>query len=105
MNKKTREWNEKMYERQRNDALADWMRQNEYNTPEAQMQRFKQAGLNPNLIYGQSNEGATIRSTDSKSWNPTPVQFDLGAIAKSALFAGVDLKQKEANVQNTKQKI
>lgn len=27
----------------------------EYNTPEAQMERYREAGLNPNLIYGQSN--------------------------------------------------
>jgi hypothetical protein len=30
---------------------------NAYNTPAAQMQRFKDAGLNPNLIYGQGNPG------------------------------------------------
>lgn len=34
-----------------------WNMQNEYNTPSAQMQRFKEAGLNPNLIYGQGNPG------------------------------------------------
>lgn len=40
------QWNEQM-----------WNRQNEYNTPSAQMQRFKEAGLNPNLIYGQGSPG------------------------------------------------
>lgn len=34
-----------------------WNRQNAYNTPEAQMKRFSDAGLNPNLIYGQGNSG------------------------------------------------
>lgn len=34
-----------------------WNRANAYNTPAAQMQRFKDAGLNPNLIYGQGNAG------------------------------------------------
>ena len=34
-----------------------WQMQNEYNTPEAQMQRFKDAGLNPHLIYGQGTPG------------------------------------------------
>lgn len=28
-----------------------------YNAPEAQMQRFRDAGLNPNLIYSQGNPG------------------------------------------------
>lgn len=38
-------------------AVDMWNRQNEYNTPQMQMQRFKEAGLNPNLIYGQGNAG------------------------------------------------
>lgn len=31
--------------------------QNEYNSPVAQMQRYAQAGLNPNLVYTQGNPG------------------------------------------------
>ena len=46
MNKKNRNWQEKM-----------WHMNNEYNTPIMQMQRFKEAGLNPHLIYGQGNSG------------------------------------------------
>ena len=45
-NKKNREWQEKM-----------WNMNNEYNSPIMQMQRFKEAGLNPHLIYGQGNSG------------------------------------------------
>ena len=52
-NTKNRQW-----------ALQDWYRQNAYNTPAQQMQRFKEAGLNPNLIYKQTNEAAPVRSTD-----------------------------------------
>lgn len=37
--------------------LQMWHMQNLYNQPKAQMQRFAQAGLNPNLIYGQGNAG------------------------------------------------
>jgi len=46
MNKKNRKWQEKM-----------WHMNNEYNSPVMQMQRFKEAGLNPHLIYGQGNSG------------------------------------------------
>lgn len=45
-NKKGREHQEYMYDKQ-----------NAYNTPVMQMQRFKDAGLNPHLIYGQGNSG------------------------------------------------
>ena len=48
----------------RQNALADWNRLNAYNNPAQQMQRFKEAGLNPNLIYKQTNEAAPVRSTD-----------------------------------------
>ena len=36
-----------------------WALQNEYNHPYNQMQRFKEAGLNPHLIYGQGSAGNT----------------------------------------------
>lgn len=38
-----------------NQAAID--RQNSYNSPQAQMARYKEAGLNPNLIYSQGNPG------------------------------------------------
>lgn len=43
------------FQHQKNLELMKY--QNEYNTPAAQMQRFKEAGLNPNLMYGQGNAG------------------------------------------------
>lgn len=77
-NKKQRKWNEKMYALQRKDALADWQMQADYNSPAMQMERYKAAGLNPNLIYGQMTEAAPVRSTDVKGWQPQSPQFDLG---------------------------
>lgn len=56
-NRKSRRWSEGMYDKQYRDSIAFWNMQNAYNSPEAQMQRFKDAGLNPNLIYGQGNPG------------------------------------------------
>lgn len=50
--------------RNRQNALDDWNRQNEYNSPAAQMQRYKEAGLSPHLIYGQTNTAPPVRSTD-----------------------------------------
>lgn len=40
-----------------NKNVEMWKMQNEYNSPKAQMQRFKEAGLNPNLIYGKGTAG------------------------------------------------
>jgi len=49
--------NKEMAEYSYGKNLEMWHRQNEYNLPTAQMQRFKEAGLNPNLIYGQGGPG------------------------------------------------
>ena len=37
-----------------------WNATNEYNSPVAQMARYREAGLNPNLIYGQSNTAQSM---------------------------------------------
>lgn len=39
------------------NEVAMWQMQQEYNTPAAQMQRLKDAGLNPNLAYQMANTG------------------------------------------------
>ncbi|WVR22154.1 MAG: DNA pilot protein [Malazfec virus 7] len=62
MNKKTREWNEKMYAKQHADNIASWNMQNSYNSPQEQMARLQAAGLNPQLVYGQ---GAVANSTSA----------------------------------------
>lgn len=42
--------------------LEQWNRENAYNTPTNQMQRLSEAGLNPNLVYGN---GATTQAAAS----------------------------------------
>jgi hypothetical protein len=73
-----------IYNRQRIDALADWNRQNEYNSPAAQMQRYKDAGLSPHLIYGQQNTAPAIRSTEAKAPNFMAPSLDTNALLMSA---------------------
>ena len=55
-------WNRENAEYVYQKDLEQWNRENEYNSPAAQMQRYKEAGLNPNLIYGQSNTAASSPS-------------------------------------------
>lgn len=44
--------------KQQNDYdLNLWNLMNEYNSPQSQMQRFKEAGLNPMLVYQQGTPG------------------------------------------------
>jgi hypothetical protein len=92
----------------RSYALSDWNRQNAYNSPAQQMQRFKEAGLNPNLIYKQTNEAAPVRSTDFVA--PQVPDFQ-GILAKSTQIkvqnqqlANLELQNKaiEAQIAKTK---
>lgn len=59
----------------RNWALDDWQLQNEYNHPSSQMARLREAGLNPNLIYGKGAGDMTtgaVRSTEPASMPQSP---------------------------------
>jgi len=96
-------YSKEMYEKQRADALADWNMQNAYNSPSSQMARFKEAGLNPNLIYGQMSNSPVVRSSSLQSYNPTPPQIDLGGAANMALTQYYDTKLKSAQIDNLKE--
>ena len=88
-------------------AISNWNKENEYNSPAAQMERYKAAGLNPNLIYGQQNTGGTIQS-GQVSTNPQDYQPD--SIKRGAAlqaFAGAmsqyqDLIAKQGQIDNTR---
>lgn len=66
-NEENRDFSREMYERQRQDALTDRAFENEYNSPANQMKRLKEAGLNPNLVYGGSSTAPASVSTRSSS--------------------------------------
>lgn len=65
----------KNYQYQLQNNIALWNMQNAYNTPKEQMARFKEAGLNPNLIYGQTNTASPI-STASYDVNNSQDQLN-----------------------------
>lgn len=101
-NRKQRQWNEKMYAQQRIDSLADWDRQNEYNSPRAQMQRLRDANLNPNLVYGNGSatEAASQpRAANVESWAPQAPQISSGGLT-SSLMSYYDIKMKDAQMDN-----
>lgn len=100
-NRKQRNWNWRMYQQQRTDALADWNMQNEYNSPKSQMARFTEAGLNKNLIYGSMTDSPMVRSGDSGSYHPEAPQFDTGSI----MAAYFEAQQKPLQTDNLKKAV
>lgn len=105
-------YNEGLWNKQNQYNQDMWNKQNQYDSPGAQMQRYKEAGLNPNLIYGQSNSGGSIstatldnapssRSANldgkpSAQWNPRAPNFDMS----NGIMAIADLKEKAARTNN-----
>lgn len=65
-------WNRKNMDYQNDLLLKNWYLQNAYNSPAAQMQRFREAGLNPNLIYGQTNMAGSV-GTPSAGGSASPI--------------------------------
>lgn len=107
-NKKNREYADKSYERQKNDELAFWEKNNLYNSPMQQMGRLKEAGLNPNLVYGN---GAVANSASAPS-APKASMPDMKAPqfnfdAQSAMMSYYDIKSKTAQTDllNEQQKV
>jgi hypothetical protein len=70
-------WQKKAWEKQNEYNLQLWNMQNEYNSPAAQMQRFKEAGLNPHLIYGRGSSGlagAPAQASTNLGSGPQPAK-------------------------------
>lgn len=96
-NRASRKFAEKMYNRQRADTIADWERTNSYNSPAAQMARYRDAGLSPHLIYGNANTSTTLDASDKATWNPQAPQVDPGS-----LMSHYDISLKEAQTDNVR---
>jgi hypothetical protein len=62
-----------------------WEMQNAYNTPKAQMGRLKDAGLNPNLIYGSNANTGIAGSVSPSKASPYNVQNPVPSAVQTAL--------------------
>lgn len=103
-NRKNRRFTRQMYALQREHALQDWHMQNEYNSPINQMARLRDAGLNPNLVYGDGVTGNASGSARSSSVNEmnqrAPDWGAVGNMAASSIAMYQDIKLKEAQINN-----
>jgi len=98
-NKINRDYADDVYARQKADQLDFWNLQNEYNSPEQQMQRFESAGLNKNLIYSRGDAGNASAPQLPAYDRPTYQQtgFDAGASKLSTIY---DLQMKKQQLDN-----
>lgn len=84
--------------KQNDMQMQNWYDQQEYNSPSKQMERLRNAGLNPNLVYGQSS-GNVAGNT-----SPAPeMSRYIGKISNLSAMYELQLKKEEVNnakVQN-----
>lgn len=100
-NERQRQWSTQQWERQNQASIDFWKMQNAYNDPAAQMERLKNAGLNPNLVYGSGADAtAGPISTHSASQPRTSAEKATNAVGGS-IFDFLNVKQAQANIART----
>lgn len=65
-------------------------KQNEYNSPEWQMMRYKQAGLNPALVYSQGNPGnqaSALTAPETRPGSDFVSSYNQSGLAQSQVAA------------------
>lgn len=106
-NNKNIEFAREQMNTQRQWALQDWDKQNAYNSPAATMQRLKDAGLNPNLVYGNGSAITTaspVRGVESAKATVQPLPNVVDSMLRG-FMAMYDLQNTEAKTDNLKAQI
>lgn len=104
-NQKNRNYNFMLAQRQNQWNLEQWMRENDYNSPKAQMDRFRDAGLNPDLMMSNGAQNLSAQSPLMTSGAPSS-PADLSNLANKptiseAINTALNASQTMATVANT----
>lgn len=85
INRENQKWNEKMMDKQNAWNLAQWNRENEYNSAAQQVARYRAAGLNPYLMMQNGSAGSassvTSASPGTAGMSNTVSSFDYSSAA------------------------
>lgn len=110
-NQKNREYNLMLAQQQNAWNVEQWERENEYNSPEAQMERYRKAGLNPDLMAGGAQNLSAASPTMTAGAPSTPADMSLlgqrptlGQAIQSALrdsMLGAQIDNIKANTKKT----
>lgn len=94
-------YNRKLMLEQNDLNIANWQRQNEYNSPSKQVARMKAAGLNPSLFYGASANalGSDVSPVGSQSVgqaHPVTTDFGQSTLQSSLMDAQREVMESQA---------
>ena len=80
--------------------LNMWNMNNEYNSPSAQLERAKAAGINPNSIIGDMSKSASSPVTSSPMSGASALSNSAGALGSAMISAGSQIGINTANMLN-----
>lgn len=106
-NQKMREYNFMLAKQQNEWNLEQWNRENAYNDPTAQVHRLRNAGLNPDLVYG-SGSAANLSAPSPEMTSGAPsMPVDMSAYRNRKTIGDViqdsaALMQAAASIDKTK---
>lgn len=95
--------NKKMADYQFDKDVEMWNMSNQYNSPKEQMARLREAGLNPNLVYGNGN--AIIPAQQAPKFTPAKADYKLQAPDVLSKYMQLEMNQAQIpliNAQTTK---
>lgn len=97
------EYNKKLAEQAYERNVAQWMRENAYNTPSMQVARMTAAGINPQTAFGNGAEVSSGNTAGSPQisygqYNPQAPFFDLNSPIQNA-FSAYMLQAKRDNIE------
>lgn len=100
------EFNERMMQKQMDYNTDMWNKQNAYNTPSAQVQRLRNAGLNPSLMMGQGQTGTAasaggVTPASANGAEVRPYIPDMSGIGQAAQqYAAMELQKSRVQSEN-----
>lgn len=108
-NAKARQYNLQLAEKQNQWNVEQWNRENAYNSPSAQMQRLKEAGLNPDMMMGGGISNTSTSSPQMTSGaSASPMDWSSLANKRSAADTALqtlEIAQARANVRKTEAEV
>lgn len=104
VNRKSRAFGREMFNLQNQRDVDFWNLKNEYDSPQAQMERLQKAGLNPNLVYGHGAvaTSGSLSGGSPPSWSPKAPEVSLGSAATRTIDTHFDTQMKSAQLDNLK---
>ena len=106
-NAKTRAYNLRLAQMQNNWNIAQWNRENAYNTPSAQKARLSAAGLNADMMYGNGGVSNTSASSPAMTAGDGATPMDWTALGSKrnygdAMMQMLQAQALQASIKKTK---